>query len=364
MGEDFFEEPFKQSKVKSQIVAKYFDVWANIIAGYGEQIAYVDLFAGQGYYEDGTESTPLLILKKAFENPKIAQKLIIEFNDQNVQYVESLRRAVNQLDGIANLPKPPKFSSVKISRDIAKQYGETSHPRTLFFLDPWGYKGLSLDLIRVAVKDWASECLLFFNYKRINMDLHKSSVDQNINEILGKQRADKLRAETTAMSPYKREEKILGDLCQALDEMGGKYTLPFCFRDRKRDRTSHYLIHATKHHLGYGLMKEIMNEYSIHDKDGVPTFIFDPKQQMTLNFGQPLRDLIEQLVEKFKEQELKVRDIYEKHQKETRFVKKNYKDALRALEGEGKIEIDLPFEERRVIKGKVSLGDDRIVKFH
>ena len=205
MGEDFFEEPFKQSKVKSQIVAKYFDVWANIIAAHAEQIAYVDLFAGQGYYEDGTESTPLLILKKAIENPKIAQKLIIEFNDQNVQYVESLRRAVNQLDGLANLPKPPKFSSVKISSDIAKQYGETSHPRTLFFLDPWGYKGLSLDLIRVAVKDWASECLLFFNYKRINMDLHKSSVDQNINELLGKQRADKLRAETTAISPYKRE---------------------------------------------------------------------------------------------------------------------------------------------------------------
>ncbi len=80
------------------------------------------------------------------------------------------------------------------------------------------------------------------------------------------------------------------------------------------------------------------------------------------HFGQPLRDLVDQLVQKFKGQKLKVHDIYEKHQRGTRFVKRNYKDALRALEREDKIEIDLPVEERRVIKGKVTLGDDRIVK--
>ena len=106
----------------------------------------------------------------------------------------------------------------------------------MFFMDPWGYKGVSLDLIKVAIKGWASECVLFFNYKRINMDLPKAAVDKNINDLFGKNRADKLRARISCMQPYEREEIIIQEFCEALKDMGGKYTLPFCFRDRRQAR--------------------------------------------------------------------------------------------------------------------------------
>jgi len=71
----FFEEQKEQSLVKSAIVAKYFDIWANIIINtqkrypqYSQKIAYIDLFAGPGRYKDGTQSTPLMILTNAIEN--------------------------------------------------------------------------------------------------------------------------------------------------------------------------------------------------------------------------------------------------------------------------------------------------------
>jgi len=48
----FFEEQQEQSLVKSTIVAKYFDVWANVIIStqkrypkHSQKIAYIDLFA-------------------------------------------------------------------------------------------------------------------------------------------------------------------------------------------------------------------------------------------------------------------------------------------------------------------------------
>lgn len=361
MAEAFFEKPLEQSKVKSQIVAKYFDAWAGIITSHAEDIRYVDLFAGQGYYKDGTESTPLLVLKKAIEKPKIGQKLLAEFNDQKVKYVGSLREAVLQLDGIERLPNPPRFSNIKISREIVERYGGESLPPTLLFLDPWGYKGVSLGLIKVAIKDWGSECVLFFNYNRINMDLQKISVDKNINDLFGKDRADRLRRRMAGMQPYRREETIIQEFCNALMDMGGKYTLPFCFRDRKRDRTSHYLIHISKDPLGYGLMKEIMDRYSIKDADGVPTFTFDPKNQLTLNFNQPLRELAEQLMRYFRGRTLKVGDIHKQHQELTRFTKRNYKDALLTLEDEGRIKVDVPAESRPVRKERRTLGDERII---
>ncbi len=363
MGQKFFDEPLKQSQVKTQIVAKYFHVWANIIAGSATKIGYIDLFAGRGYYEDGTESTPILILKKTIENPKISQKLIGEFNDKEVKFIDLLEKRVQQLKKINVLAYPPKFTSIAVSKEIVSQYESRSLPPTFFFLDPWGYKGVSLDLIKVAIKGRASECALFFNYKRINMDLQKASVDKNINDLFGKNRADRLRARTSCMQPYQREETIIQEFCEAINELGGKYTLPFCFRDRKQDRTSHYLIHATKHPLGFRLMKEIMDGYSIKDADGVPTFTFDQKNQLTLNFNQPLRQLAKQLTQEFKGQTLTASNLYEKHQKTARFTKKNYKDALIMLEKEGKIKVDEPPETRPQRYGKVTLGGKRIVSF-
>src|SRR5262245_49845388 len=71
VAENFFAEQKEQSQIKTAIVTNYFWSWANVITGYqkGEgkdpKIAYIDLFAGPGRYEDGAVSTPLLILKEA-----------------------------------------------------------------------------------------------------------------------------------------------------------------------------------------------------------------------------------------------------------------------------------------------------------
>ena len=70
----FFEKQKEQSLIKSTIVAKYFDVWANVIVctqkrypQHAQKLAYIDLFAGPGRYSDGTQSTPLKILTNAIE---------------------------------------------------------------------------------------------------------------------------------------------------------------------------------------------------------------------------------------------------------------------------------------------------------
>ncbi|HLA27197.1 MAG TPA: hypothetical protein VJZ49_04825 [Syntrophales bacterium] len=79
----FFDEQNEQSLIKATIVAKYFDVWANVIIGAQkrypdktQKIAYIDLFAGRGRYDDGSQSTPLKILQNAIQKPDIHDRLI------------------------------------------------------------------------------------------------------------------------------------------------------------------------------------------------------------------------------------------------------------------------------------------------
>lgn len=59
----------------------------------------MELFAGQCDYEDRTESTSLLILKKAVRDPNIGGKLIAEFNDKTSKPVEFLKRAMSTAAG-------------------------------------------------------------------------------------------------------------------------------------------------------------------------------------------------------------------------------------------------------------------------
>ena len=77
----FFDDQKEQSFVKSTIVSKYFWAWAKVITSVqnrynksDKRIAYIDLFAGPGRYEDNTKSTPLLVLEKAIDDPQMARK--------------------------------------------------------------------------------------------------------------------------------------------------------------------------------------------------------------------------------------------------------------------------------------------------
>ncbi len=88
--ENFFKETREQSRVKSEIIEKYFDTWAKIITSTQDRqryrkerrIGYVDLFAGPGRYEDGAISTPLRIIQKAVSDPVYQERLVTIFNDK------------------------------------------------------------------------------------------------------------------------------------------------------------------------------------------------------------------------------------------------------------------------------------------
>ena len=78
LEKSFFLKQEEHSKIKSEIVTKYFCAWSNVMLGYqskrlpkiSKRIAYVDLYSGPGRYEDGSPSTPLMILEKIVENEK------------------------------------------------------------------------------------------------------------------------------------------------------------------------------------------------------------------------------------------------------------------------------------------------------
>jgi len=364
MPKNFFDESKEQSRVKAEIVSKYFWAWAKAILSdknkpKTEKIAYIDLFSGPGRYKDGTLSTPLLILEKAIRDESIRNALITLFNDADKNSSQSLQRAIYSISDINLLKYPPEVRNKIVGKEIVEQFEQRKLIPTLFFIDPWGYKGLSLRLINSVLKDWGCDCIFFFNFNRINMGIHNPKVENHIQALFSD--PDTLRKRLkTSRQLFERESIILEELKESLKGMGGEYFLSFRFR-RDNKRISHHLIFVTKSIHGYKIMKEVMaNESSLHEQD-VASFEYIPeifKDQQRLFTGYPIDKLKNSLLEKFSGRSMKMIDVCTEHYIGTPYIKSNYKAALKALEQESKIIVESSGKRR-----KGTFSDSLIVIF-
>src|SRR5689334_17966714 len=101
----FFDESRQQSQIKARIIEKYLWAWAKVIIPTAKKqrekrILYIDLFAGPGRYDDGTLSTPLLVLQKAIGDPDMRSMLVTLFNDKDADSAGKLKAAIQALPGI------------------------------------------------------------------------------------------------------------------------------------------------------------------------------------------------------------------------------------------------------------------------
>jgi len=370
----FFNEQKEQSLIKARIVEKYFWAWAKVITATLERmekqrglkekqkIAYIDLFAGPGRYKDGSESTPLRVLETAIKEPELQDRLLTLFNDADENKTQSLQESINSITDIGKLKNKPTVRNHEVGEEIVKAFEGNRLVPTLFFVDPWGYKGLSLQLINSVVKNWGCDCIFFFNYNRINMGLANKLVKSHMDSLFGEERAETLREQLKSMQPAEKELTVVEAICEALREMGGEYVLPFRFRHESGKRTSHHLIFVSKHVKGYEIMKDIMAKESSTLEQGVPSFEYNPATQaqpLLFQLSRPLDDLTNMLLDEFAGQTMTMLDVYNRHHVGKRYINKNYKEALRKLEEQGKIIAEPSAKQRR----KNTFGDTVKITF-
>jgi three-Cys-motif partner protein len=372
--DDFFGAQTEQSRVKASIVAKYFDGWSHVMAPIarkeGRCIQYIDLFSGPGKYEDGSESTPLLVLRKAIAKPKVHDLLICVFNDADPANAAALRQAIDELPGIGALKHRPEVCSTPVDDQVTRLYEATAGVPTLTFIDPFGYKGLSMRLVQASLKGWGCDCIFFFNFRRVNAAIDNDFMEGHIKALFSTDDARRLRQQLEGLPPQDREAKVAQELVRALkgkqDGHAGKgatrYVLQFAFKTDSGSRTSHYLVFATKHPRGYSIMKDIMAKESSWAEGGVPSYICSPAPRERLlwdDLDDPLADLEQELAEAFAGQALTVTKVYELHGVGRPYTLANYKEVLRRLEAKGAITASPPAAERP----PNTMGDGVVIQF-
>ncbi|MEO8380085.1 MAG: three-Cys-motif partner protein TcmP [Acidobacteriota bacterium] len=370
MTDDFFAEQSEESRVKTEIVAKFFASWSNVILGAQRgrgkplKIGYVDLFAGRGRFADGAPSTPLLVLQHAIENADHRHALTAVFNEADAGYRQHLLTNINALPGVNTLTRKPIYLGETVDSDYGPFLKQVKGIPTLFFVDPWGYIGVSVELLRSAVQQaWGSDLIFFFNYKRICAGLSNDLFAERMKAIFGTRYAT-LRKQVEHLHGDAREEAITAAMAEELAENAAEHVLKF--RIERRGATSHYVFFISKSAKGRRIMADIMAGVSSERDQGVVPFEFSrasKEAQQTSLFEAPmdsLGDLAGELLRLCADKTMTTAEIFALCTFPGKnYQMKNYKQALMRLEAEGKI-ITSPAAAQRK---KGTFGDAVAVKF-
>ena len=367
----FFADQSEQSAVKAHIVSSYFSAWSRVIQKWNTPMAYIDLFCGPGKYENDKPSAPLLIVQNTMSNPALLHKMSFVFNDKDSNNTTMLQQSISQLDENAKLKGRLQFYNETVEQDFYSRLNIPANMPVLSFVDPFGYKGLTMNLINRLINNSGSDCIFFFNYNRINMALSSNTkFDEHLKSLFGDNRTAELKKQLAHQPPERREPIVLNALIDALRENKSNYVLPFKFYSTEMLRTSHFIIFVTKHPLACKIMKQIMYSNSAKDSDGVATFSFEDSrnfgagfEQLTI-FDRPIQSLRDDILRKYTGRTVSVGSIcndvdcdFSSH-----FVSKNVKDLLKELELEGKISVTTG-RKQKYRNGKLNMPDGAVIQF-
>ena len=162
--------PYEHSEIKVKLLKLYLEKYINILAlakGVNE-VQVFDLFCGEGIYENGKEGSPVIILKIIkdiyYKNKNISSvKFNCNFNDYDKKKIDKLAQYVSdknlhykEIGNLNFVNEDYQNLKEKITTEKRK-----NGQKAFVFIDPYGYKDISILDIEKLLSDNQTEVLLF-----------------------------------------------------------------------------------------------------------------------------------------------------------------------------------------------------------
>ena len=348
------------TKAKIAILESYLIRWFQIMgsAKAGQDLVYVDGFAGPGEYTNYSKGSPIAALVAASKS--LASTAINwRAGDLHCVFIEADRKRFNHLDErlepFKNITPFRNSQHLKI-RTVNATFSEgiaqlkTQLPNSFkgsqplfIFIDPFGATGVGFSNVVEILEAPCSEVLLNLDadgIDRIYQDLNSIKHSELMNEIFG-EGLWKGKLSTTA-TPSQRYRQVLNLYIDNL-KLKTNVRYAFAFEMRKSDDKLHYFLIFLSHHpLGLRKMKEVMETI---DKTGEYYFSDATVGQMKMfRFDNP-EDYAPKLFQAFVGQEVSYSDVDDYALNKTPFI--DPKGMLSVLEKENRIVVKTLSEKRR-----------------
>ena len=281
--EDFFSNQLEHSKAKLSLLKNYATVWMRkaTLGTPQKSCVIIDTFAGAGYYDDGSEGSPIILIKAAMEYCEQASQVNkIDFDEVMLIFVEKeknnflkLKNNIEELihqeitsDEFNTIVSHKKVSICITNNDFESFItillnGIPDIFPTLMFIDPFGYKAIGFDYISKIIEKYQHcELLINFMYEEINrffLSEGNKKLTKTYRCFYGPN-YDSIKEKIKGKSPNDRREIIINGHKDNLKIKGAKYTLDFDIE--KNGKVKMNIVFCTKNLYGFDVMKEQMQQ--------------------------------------------------------------------------------------------------------
>ena len=334
---------------KHSILRRYLQGYYPKMASTQGRIVFVDGFAGPGVYAGGEDGSPIIALDSLIGHshfPKMAtREFHFLFIEENRARFEMLRRTVAGRQPYPNVKPHVRCGTFKEHMgQVLDSLGEKHMAPAFVMVDPFGVKGLPLDLLQRLASFPKTELLVTFMYEPISRFLEQPAFESNLDDLFG---VPDWRAAARLDPVGKRE--FLSDLyARQLRSIGMEYVRLFEMKDAG-NRTEYFLAFATHHREGLRVMKDAM--WNVDQAGGIvfSDFTAPSQEQATLFEAQPDHTQLETLmVNRFAgHADVPVSEIDDFVLVETAFRETHGKDVLRAAEKNRLVVVKRPDGRRK-----------------
>lgn len=121
---------------------------------------FVDCFAGRGSFDDGQEGSPLIAINSLFNLQKDFQyNRECRFYIHTVEILDSYHNMLQQMAQKSSYPSQIKNYCGEFIHHVEHLIASTSGSPALYFVDPFGYKGVRMRDIRKILSERSHEVL-------------------------------------------------------------------------------------------------------------------------------------------------------------------------------------------------------------
>lgn len=322
------------SAAKHEILHRYLGAWLAIL-GHGKggrwnQLILVDGFAGRGRYRDGELGSPRIMFHRAVQviEDGHAKRVLIRCAEPDITNFGHLSEVCDELTHDAVKIEPTQETFVDIGTRLAEWAEKQASPPPIFvFVDPFGVRGVPLELLARLLKIDRLEILLTFMVREPSRFLMEENYEEPMKALYG--------GETwrDCIDAPNRPECLMLKFRQVILNGVAKHATPFRVYEDERTTILYYLVHLTNSDLGMREMKEAMVKKS-GDMTFWPVTVKNPDQlELEIAEDRPHPTLQRHLRETYPEQMMTFEELLNTdYPRGDAWVETHYRWAIKGME--------------------------------
>ena len=243
---------------KHLVLEHYLNAWFPILGqgGWNRRIVFVDGFAGPGEYEDGEDGSPVVAMRVLAEHSaKIKAEVVFFFIEKEHARAKHLKEVV--ADWQPRLPENVTADvleglfdeSMTDVLDALDEQGKQMAP-AFVMIDPFGVKGLPMEVIRRILANSSCEVYVSFMWETMERFVTEPELETSLDELFGSENWRQARA----LTGDERKDFLHALYREKLKEAGAKEVVHFHLFAGSRLKYS--IFFGTGHTKGSDRMKK------------------------------------------------------------------------------------------------------------